>query len=92
MGLLNPTNTDDITKAVENHEERFGYLDEILYKRCIKDIKGIEDIKEFDLCKINEKEGQQIINVIRVFLIYWGGLRRVLNKKEKKIGRKGYWR
>lgn len=69
--ILKPSRRD-VEKIFEDHEKYWGYLNKVLYLRCICDAKQI------DLCNISEKD---IYGVVKTFLVNWGGVLR--NKKLK---------
>jgi hypothetical protein len=68
-------NDRHIQAYVRDHENLYSYCDEILYKRCIKDIRRRK------LCDFGVKE---IRGPIHVFLINWGNMGRVLGRKDCK--------
>ena len=77
MSLLNPKDME-INKSVKENESEWKYSEEILYRKCIKDIKKIK------ISKIGQKE---IKGPIRTLLINWGLMSRVLESSK----RKGKW-
>lgn len=79
--LLNPEEKD-IKKYVEIFEEEWGFGDNLIYRGCLEAVKKIE------LYKI---KGKDVKGPIRTFLINWGLMGRVLNRKpteKSKIDRR----
>lgn len=74
MSLLNPKERE-IKKSVKENESEWEYSEEILYRKCIKDMKKIK------ISKIGQKE---IKGPIQTFLINWGRMGRILESKKRK--------
>lgn len=74
MGLFDP-NPNEVDKILQKHEKEYGYCDKVIYQKCL------EDFKKLDLCNFPE---DITIGIIKVFLINWGMLGRVLGRIEKK--------
>ena len=72
--LLDPDD-EVVERIIQQHEEELDYCDKVLYRRCI------EDFEKVNLCELTE---EQVKGPIKVFLINWGMLSRVLERDEKK--------
>lgn len=72
FNLLQPKNID-IEYAVKKYEENEGFCDKKIYIFCI------EEMKKINICEINDKDDMQLI---RLFLVNWGLLGRVIKRKE----------
>jgi len=79
--LLDPDD-EVVERIIQQHEEELDYCDKVLYCRCI------EDFEKVNLCELTE---EQVKGSIKVFLINWGMLSRVLERKEKKEREKREW-
>lgn len=74
VSLLDPDD-EVVERIILQHEEELGYCDKVLYCRCI------EDFEKVNLCELTE---EQVKGPIKVFLINWGMLSRVLERDERK--------
>ncbi|ADB58812.1 DUF6308 family protein [Archaeoglobus profundus] len=74
VSLLNPKE-DEIKKCVEIVEEEWGFGDKLLYIGCIEAMKNV---------KLRDIQEKDIKGPIRVFLINWGMMGIVLNRKDRK--------
>ena len=71
--LLNPKK-HEISSCVRKHMNEEGFCNEVLYKGCVKEMRRVR------LCSIKNSD---VRGPIRVFLINWGMMARILNRKDR---------